>query len=130
MAVSARRDGHCVANGAGLVDVELVPGVAVTRADRVGVMVVVPTFASCEERDPPVVAGVVLCLEATLAPEVSGGVHEPGGVEADGNAEEGCPENHADCADNIVAGAGEQAADDKLKDSGDDQRNPMVLAEP
>src|SRR5438552_2870053 len=106
MAVSARRDGHCVANGAGLVyaggfgilgielgdldffgeanfaekpdaviiDVELVPGEAVTCADRVGVMVVVPAFASGEECDPPVVAGVVLGLEAALAPEVRRGV--------------------------------------------------------
>src|SRR5207247_1721668 len=103
-----------------VVDVEFVPGEAVTRADRVGVVVVVPALAAGEQSDPPVVARVVLGLEASLAPEVGGGVHEPRGVKADGNAEEGSPENHAECADDVVAGAGEQAADDELKNARND----------
>src|SRR5260370_21809399 len=89
-----------------------------------------PAFAAGEERDSPVVARVVLGLEAAFAPEVRRGVHEPGGVQADGDAEEGSPENHADCADNVVAGTGEQAAEDELKNAGCDQRNPVVFAEP
>ena len=41
------------------VQVELVPGQAVTRRHRVGVMVVVPPLAEGEERHPPVVGRVV-----------------------------------------------------------------------
>src|SRR5271169_5810807 len=72
-----------------VVDVELVPGETVARADGMGVVVVVPAFASGEESDPPVVAGVVLGFEAALAPEVRGGVDEPCGVKAYGDAKEG-----------------------------------------
>ena len=90
-----------------VVDVELVPGEAVTGADGVGVVVVVPAFAAGEESDPPVVAGIVLGLEAALAPEVGCRVDEPGGVKADGDAEEGSPEDHAEGTDDVVAGAGE-----------------------
>ena len=86
-----------------VVDVELVPGEAVTGADRVGVVVVVPAFAAGEESDPPVVAGVVAGLEAALAPEVGGGVDQPGGVQAEGDAQEGSPEHHGECADDGVA---------------------------
>src|SRR6202042_922097 len=99
-----------------VVDVKLVPGEAVAGADGVGVVVVVPAFAAGEDGDPPVVAGVVLGLEAALAPEVGGGVDQPGGVEPDGDAEEGSPENHAESADDVVAGACESRADDDLKD--------------
>ena len=53
-----------------VVDVELVPGQAMTCADWVSVMVVVPAFAARKESDPPVVAGVVFGLKAALAPEV------------------------------------------------------------
>ena len=38
------------------------------RADGMGVVIVVPAFAAGEEGDPPVIAGVVLGLEAALAP--------------------------------------------------------------
>ena len=113
-----------------VVDVELVPGEAVAGTDGVGVVVVMPAFAAGEDGNPPVVAGVVFGLEATLAPEVRGGVDEPGGVEANGDAEEGSPEEHAESADDVVAGAGESCTDDDLEDAGGDQRNVMVLAEP
>src|SRR5258708_36652290 len=95
-----------------------------------GVVVVVPALAAGEDGDPPVVAGVVLGLEAALAPEGGGGVDEPGGVEADGDAEEGSPEDHAESADDVVAGAREGCADDELENAGGDQRNVVVLAEP
>src|SRR5205814_1240934 len=71
-----------------VVDVELVPDEAVTRADGMGVVVVVPAFAAGEQRDPPAITGVVLGLEAAVAPEMSGGVHQPGGVETDGDPQE------------------------------------------
>src|SRR6266851_1259056 len=113
-----------------VVDVELVPCQAVAGADGMGVVVVVPALAAGEDGDPPVVAGVVLGLEAALAPEVGGGVDEPGGMEADGDAEEGSPEDHAESSDDVVAGAREGCADDELEDAGGDQRNIVVLAEP
>ncbi len=98
-------------------------------ADGVGVVVVVPAFAAGEDGDPPVVAGVVLGLEAALAPEVGGGVDEPGGVEAEGDAEEGSPEQHADGADEAVAGI-ECSAEGELQEAGDDERHVVVLGEP
>src|ERR1700742_2759542 len=53
-----------------VVDVDLVPLEAMTCADRMGVVIVVPAFAAREQSDPPVIAGVVFGLEAALAPEV------------------------------------------------------------
>ena len=103
-----------------IIDVELVPGEAVTRADGVGVVVVVPALAAGEESDPPVVAGVILGLEAALAPEVRGGVDEPGGVKAEAGAEEGSPEDHADCADYGVARGCESRTYTELEDAADD----------
>src|SRR6185312_11029437 len=50
--------------GAIVVGVELVPDEAVAGADRVSVVVVVPTLAAGKQSDPPTVAGVVLGLEA------------------------------------------------------------------
>jgi hypothetical protein len=98
-----------------VVDVELIPGESVTRADGVGVVVVVPALAAGENGDPPVVAGVVLGFETALAPEVSGGVDQPGGVKADGDAEECSPEDHAHSADEVVACGCEGRAKGDLK---------------
>ena len=100
------------------------------RTDGMGVVVVVPAFASGEERDPPVVAGVVLGLETTLAPEVRGGVDEPCGVKAYGDAKEGSPENHAEGADEVMAGGCEGCAECDLDEPADDQRDPVIFAEP
>ena len=113
-----------------VVDVELVPLEAVACADRVGVMVVVPAFATGQQSNPPVVAGVVLGLEAPLPPQVGGGVDQPGSVQTDGNAEEGSPENHADGTDDGVACGGESRAEGQLEEAADDQWDPVILAEP
>jgi len=102
----------------------------VAGADRMGVVVVVPAFAACEDGDPPVVAGVVLGFKAALAPQVSSGVDQPGGVEADGDTEEGPPENHTESAYCVVAGRCEGCAKSNLKEAGDDERHVVVLAEP
>jgi hypothetical protein len=86
-----------------VVDVELVPGEAVASTDWMGVVVIVPAFAAGEDGDPPVVAGVVLGFEAALAPEVSCGVDQPGGVKADGDPKEGSPEDHAESTYDVMA---------------------------
>src|ERR1700679_1541333 len=112
-----------------VVDVELVPGEAVAGADGVGVVVVVPAFAAGEDGYPPVVAGVVLGLEAALAPEVRCGVDEPGGVEADGDAEEGSPEHHADGSGDGVRWR-EDGSEGELQEAGYDERHVVVLREP
>ena len=103
-----------------VVDVKLIPLEAVTRADGVSVVVVVPTFAAGEQSDPPVVAGVVLGLEAALAPEVGGGVDEPGRMEAYGDAKEGSPKNHAECTDDVVTCGCESCANGDLDEAADD----------
>jgi hypothetical protein len=113
-----------------VVDVELVPGEAVARADGVSMVVVVPAFPAGEERDPPVVAGVVLGLEAALAPEVGRGVDQPGGVKAESDAEEGSPEDHADCAKDDVSCRCESCAEGELEKTADDQGDPVIFAEP
>src|SRR5215469_6794286 len=113
-----------------VVDVDLVPGEAVTRADRMGVVVVVPAFAAGEDGDPPVVPGVIAGLKAALAPEVRGGVDEPRGVKTEGYAKEGCPENHADSSSEAMAGGGESGTEAELHEAGDGEGEPVVLREP
>src|SRR2546423_756227 len=71
-----------------VVDVELVPGEAMARADRMGVVVVVPAFATGKQSDPPGVAGVIFGFEAAAAEHVGGGVDQPGGVQAEADAQE------------------------------------------
>ena len=113
-----------------VVDVELVPGEAVARADGVGVVVVVPAFSSGEQGDPPGVAGVVLGLEAARTEHVGGGVDQPGGVQADDDAEEGSPEDHAEGADDAMAGGRERGAESDLQNADHGEREPVELAEP
>ena len=98
-------------------------------ADGVGVVVVVPSLAAGEEGDPPGVARVVVGVEAAGAEEVGGGVDQPGGVQADGDAQEGPPEEHGDGPIEGVAGGGEGRADGKLRDAGEDEREPVEAAE-
>ena len=98
-----------------VVEVELVPGEAVAGADGVGVVVVVPAFAAGEQGDPPGVARVVLGVEAARAEHVGGGVDQPGGVQAESDAQEGSPEEHGDGAVEGVAGGREGCAEDDLQ---------------
>ena len=112
-----------------VVDVELVPGEAVTSADGVGVVVVMPAFAAGQQGDPPVVAGVILGFEAAITPEVGGGVDEPGSVQAEGGAEERSPEDHAESAEGTVAGA-EGSSDGELSEARDNEWQIVVLREP
>ena len=71
--------------------IELVPGQPVPRRGGVRVVVVVPALAEGEEGDPPVVARIVVRLEPARAPHVRGGVHQPGGVQPEHDAEAQIP---------------------------------------
>src|SRR5215469_2883594 len=79
---------HAKQSDAEIVHVDLIPGHAVARRDRVGVVVVVPAFTAGEQSDPPVVAGVVAGVEAAGAPHVGGRIDEPGYVQAKGDAQQ------------------------------------------
>src|SRR5579875_592696 len=113
-----------------VVDIELVPGEAVAGADRVGVVVVVPAFAAGEQSDPPAVARIVLGFKAARSPKVRGGVDKPRGMQAEGGAEEGSPQEHADRADDAVPAGRYSRADGNLEDAADCEREPMEAAEP
>src|SRR6266545_3112543 len=97
------------------VQIQLVPGEAVTGRNRVRVMVVVPPLAEGEERHPPVVGRVIARREAARAPDVRRRVDEPCRVEADGRAEEDAPEDVGNAAQ------GEQA------EANDDVRDPVPV---
>ncbi len=107
----------CEQPDAVVVDVELVPGEAVARADRVSVVVVVPALAAGDQGDPPAVTRVVTRLEAACAVEVRGRVDEPGGMQADDDAEESSPDQHGDCAIEGMS-RGERGADANLGEAG------------
>src|SRR3569833_2324539 len=90
------------------------------------VVVVMPALAAGEQRDPPAVAGVVAGFEAAAAPEVRGGVYEPGGMQAEGDAEEDSPEDHAES----ISPSAPDPATGEQEDAADGDGEPMVLAEP
>ena len=59
------------------VDIDLVPTQTVTRRGRMRVMVVVPAFTKRQQRYPPGVTLIVVCLKSCLAPQMSRRIHEP-----------------------------------------------------
>src|SRR5688572_30393710 len=81
------------------VEVELVPGQAVTGRGRMRVVVVVPPLAEGKQRHPPVVRRIVARREPAGSPDVRRRVHEPGAVQAEGRAEEDAPEHVRDAAE-------------------------------
>jgi len=64
----------------------------VTGRRGMRVVVVVPAFAEGEQRDDDVVAGIVAGGEAAGAPQVGYRVYRPGGVQAEGEAHAGGPQ--------------------------------------
>ena len=99
-------------------------------ADRVRVVVVMPALAAGEDGDPPVVAGVVAGFEAALAVKVRGGVDEPGGVQADDDAEECSPEHHAQAAHGAMARSRKRGTERDLRKAGKREEEPVELREP
>ena len=91
-------------------------------------VIVVPAFAAGQQRHPPGVAGVVLGLKAPRAEHVGGGVHQPGGVQADDDAQEGSPKNHGDGTEHAAAGRRERSAQSQLQQADHGQRDPVEFA--
>jgi hypothetical protein len=90
------------------------------------VVVVVPSLAAAHQSHPPVVARVIAGFEAPASPQVRGGVDQPGGVQAQGDAQECAPKQHPD---GVLHSAGEPAQAEENHAAGD-QRNPVIFAQP
>src|SRR5262249_39414792 len=73
------------------VKVNLIPPEAMAGYLRVGVMVVVPAFAEAQDRYPEAVPRTVTGEKAARAPHVSGGIYEPGRVQAHNRPQEDAP---------------------------------------
>src|SRR5947209_3255994 len=73
------------------VDVNLVPGEAVTRRCRMRVMIVVPALAESQERDPPTVGRIIVGGEPASAPHVRSRVDQPCRVQVKDYAKEDAP---------------------------------------
>src|SRR5690348_9424714 len=98
--------------------IEFVPGKAVTGRGGMSMVVVVPAFSGGQKGNPPVVAGVIARGKTALAPHMCRGIHEPGSVQADHDAQAGPPEEHREATDGI-------------KDSAQNhQRHPVVVVQP
>ncbi len=80
-------------------DIQLIPGQAVAGRRGMRMVIVVPAFAKGEQRHPPAIAGIVACGEAAPAPEVSSGVDQPGGMQADHHAHADSPEKQGGSAE-------------------------------
>ncbi len=61
---------------------------------------------------------------------MGGGVDQPGGVQADDDAERGAPEHHGQAAEKAMAGRCEGCADGDLQEADDGERGPVEFAEP
>src|SRR5271166_626846 len=97
-----------------------------TSRNRVRMVVVVPAFTTTHQSHPPVVTRVIASFKAAGAPQMRGGVDQPGGVQSDGHAEECSPEEHSDG----VGPAAPEPSEAEEQDAAGDERNPMVLAQP
>src|SRR5579864_8161736 len=98
--------------------VEFVPGQAVPRRCRVGMVVVMPSFAESHEGHPPVVPGIVARGKAAAAPHMRGGIHQPCGVQAEDHAKEDAPEHQR------------KAANGKQQEGKRKSRNPVIVIQP
>src|SRR5713101_5977548 len=100
------------------VQIELVPGEAVTRRLGCRMMIVVPLFSEGKHSNPEAVGRCIAGEESLRSPHVCCGVHEPSGVETDDRTEKDAPKQ---------AGP---STDCKNRQNQDGQRNPVQLADP
>ena len=73
------------------INVELIPGEAVTRGLRGGMVIIVPALSEGEYGDPETVGRVIAGAEALRSPHMCCGVHQPSGVETDDGTEKDNP---------------------------------------
>src|SRR6185437_4223293 len=85
-----------------VVHVELIPCEPMTRAHRMCMVVVMPSFATRQKSDPPAVARVITCLEPPRSKHMCCGIDEPCCVQTDRRAEERTPQQHSDGARDAV----------------------------
>ena len=85
-----------------------------------------PAFAAADQGYPPVIARAVASGKSAAAPHVGGRIDKPCGVQAESDAEEGSPEQHA----YGVFPAAPYPAETEEGYAARDQRNPVVFAEP
>jgi hypothetical protein len=57
-----------------------------------GVMIIVPAFTKGQHRNPEAVLGSIAGRKPLSSPHVSGGVHQPGRVQANDCAKEDAPQ--------------------------------------
>ena len=91
-----------------------------------GVMVVVPALAAGEQSYPETVARVVVGFKAALAPHVGCRVDQPGGVQAEGDAQQSAPQHHGNAVD---PAAPDPSAGEEQRGAERDGK-PVILAEP
>src|SRR3954447_9595768 len=75
------------------VQVDFVPGHAVTSRLRKGVMVVVPALTKRQQCHPKAVPGVIASAKAPFPPHMRGGVDQPSRVQPDYRTKEDAPQN-------------------------------------
>src|SRR5271157_5869328 len=75
--------------------VNLPPVQAMTGGGLESVVVVVPALTVSQEGDPPQICGLVAGGVRTVTPDVTGGIHQPGGVQYENGAEETAPHQPA-----------------------------------
>src|SRR6266567_5945223 len=64
-----------------------------------GVVIVMPALAECEQGDPPAVGRKVASCESPRAPAVGGGIHQPCGMQSHDRAQEDSPHQKWETAD-------------------------------
>src|SRR5580700_135775 len=88
------------------VEVHFIPAQAVASGSRMRVMIVVPAFAEGDHGDPKIVGGRVARNETARAPEVRGGIDEPGEMQTKRGAQENSPQ-HTRPATNRIKRSGD-----------------------
>ena len=82
------------------VDVDFVPGQAMTGTLGMGVMIIMPAFTKGQQCHPKTVSGCIPCGESPRSPHVGGGVYQPGGMKANDRPQEDAPQQESPSAGN------------------------------
>src|SRR6476661_5457999 len=88
------------------------------RGCRMRVMIVVPALAGCQERNPPVISGIISGSKSAATPHVRSRIDQPSRVEADDYPEADAPKQEWNTADS------------EKEQCKDDHGNPMIVVQP